>query len=78
MTIDMSFFLGGMVFIPGGFFEVTLTDPDSASLAEDPWIQNHAQEGNGLWLNNCWRGLFLGSGRLSGGEILLIFAGFFD
>lgn len=24
---------------------------------QDPWIQNHAQEGNGLWLNNCWRGL---------------------
>eukprot|EP00913_Durusdinium_trenchii_P012470 g11706.t1 len=23
----------------------------------DKWIQDHAQTGTGLWLNNCWRGL---------------------
>ena len=28
--------------------------------AEDKWIQDHAQTGTGLWLNNCWRGLLLG------------------
>lgn len=26
-------------------------------LLKDAWIRSHAQIGNGVWLNNCWRGL---------------------